>query len=150
MKIGDTIESAAWLTGEETHEQEVSYKDRVREAMGELCKNKGYRHGEVMFLKLRPGDERVPEVPDHIQGQDVQLLVGEAEVIGKRIERRPFLGELDRKDLERLRRITRAAHHTHRPGERLSDAEVDDIIETLGPEAALDTLRRAVSGDTLH
>ncbi|MDJ0896924.1 MAG: hypothetical protein QNJ92_17400 [Alphaproteobacteria bacterium] len=152
MKIGDTIESAAWLTGEETAQDVEQHRTLVREAMDDLCQVQGFRHGPVRFHELKPGDERVPEVPDHIQGLDVRLLVGEAEVTAKRVklERRPFIGELDRKDLERLRKITRRAHAKARPGETLTDLEVDDIIEQLGPEAALDTLRQQVNGQTLH
>ena len=152
MKIGDTIEAAHWLTGEETVLEVEMHRARVREAMDVLCKQGGFRHGPVRFMELQPDSEGVPEVPDHIQGMDVRLLVGECEIIAKRqqIEKRSFLGELDRKDLDRLRRITRRAHAKYRPRERLTDLEVDDIIEQLGPEAALDTLRKAVNGQTLH
>lgn len=152
MKLGDTAWHAAWLTGAETPEVRADFETRVREGIQELCREKGFLPGPVKFRECRPGEGNVPEVPDHIQGPDVRLLIGEADIIAPapRIERRSFLGELDQKDLARLRRITRKAwqkHYRHRP---ISDLEIDDIIETLGPEAALDALRKAANGTTLH
>lgn len=148
VKIGDTIESAAWLTGEETPEDLADYRDRVREAMDELCSMKGFVRGDARFSELPIGDERVPEVPDHIQGPDVRLLVGEAELIAvaPQINRRAFVGDLEPRDLSRLRQITREAWAKSNPGHVLSDVEVDDIIEETGPEAALDALRKSVQG----
>lgn len=76
---------------------------------------------------MKPGDERVPGVPDHIQGQDVRLLVGEALVLGRKtvLKLNSFLNDLDPKDLTRLRQITLQV-------------------------AALSTLRQNVDNGTLH
>ncbi len=150
MKPGQTIESAAWVTGEETPEQIAKYKTRVEEAIDALCAEHGMMHGPVQFIERKPGEDRVPEVPDHIQGQDVRLIGGEALVLGRKPDLRlkSFLNDLDPKDLGRLREITRRAAVKH--GQSLSTPEVDGMIEELGPEAALSTLRSAVDGGTLH
>ncbi len=153
MKIGDTIHHSAWLTGEETVPDVERFRDRVKEGMAELCHDMGFIHGPVRWLEKRPGEEGVPEVPDHIQGQDVSLLIGEADILAKApdIAPRKFVGDLDPKDLARLRQITRAAWAKHMPKlGRLTDAQVDDIIEDLGPDAALESVRQAVDGGTVH
>jgi hypothetical protein len=110
-----------------------------------LCNELGFYHGPVSFTEKRPEEDRVPEVPDHIQGSRVRLLVAEAEVVGKCPEspQGSFIANLDRKDLVRLRKVTRRAHAKNHPhGEDMTDPEVDEIIERYGPDAALETLRR--------
>lgn len=146
MRIGDTIEAAAWLTGTESEGVRKHYETDVCGAMDTLCAQLGFERGPARFSELQPEDDRVPEVPDHVTGPDVRLLVAEADVIAPApvIEQRSFLGELDRKDLERLRKIVRREYATRHPGARLTDLEADDVIEEVGPEAALDALRRAV------
>lgn len=152
MRVGDTIQSAAWLTGAETPTDRKRWEDRVTEAIDNLCGERGFTRGPVRFAEKHPLDSEVPPVPDHIQGPDVRLLVAEAEVTGEapKVEARGFLGDLDRKDLERLRAITRQAHAKRHPGETLTDLECDDIIEEVGPEAAMDAVRKAVNGERVH
>lgn len=148
MKIGDTIESAAWTTGDEPPETRAQYEEDVRFAITRLCDLNGFLHGPVTFTEFKPGDERVPEVPKHVQGSNVRLLIGEADVIARKPESKPhsFIANLDRKDLIRLRALTRKAalKMTRRI---ISDVECDAIIEACGPDAAIETLRRK---DTLQ
>lgn len=152
MRPGDTIESAIWLTGEETQDLRDRYEDDVRNAVSYICHEKGYTHGPVRFVEKRPGAERVPAVPDHVQGIDVRLLIGEADVTGNvpQLERRSFIGDLDAKDLERLRTVTRREYERAHPGQSLSNEECDDIIDELGLEAAVEAVRKAVEGQTVH
>lgn len=145
MNLGEVIESAIWLTGDESQELRKRYEQDVCQAIDDLCQEHAVLHGPVTFTEKRPGDDRVPPVPDHIQGGRVRLLVAESVVT----EHAPqtsigsFVANLELKDLTRLRKITRR----YRPG--LTDQQCDEIIEELGPEAALDTLRRNV-GVTVH
>lgn len=143
MKIGDVIETAIWLTGEENQEMRSRYERDVTEAIDCLCQEQHYLHGPVRFTEKKPGQDRVPEVPDHIHGINVRLLVAEAEVIAPAPQtvQGSFTANLDKKDLDRLRTITRQIRlKLHK--QRLTDEECDEVIEELGPEAALDTLRK--------
>lgn len=155
MRVGDVVETAVWLTGEEPKDLRDDYKADVREAISSLCQEKGFVHGPVEFVKKRPGDDRVPPVPNEVQGIDVHLLVAEAKIIG-RLDYRSggFIAELEPRDLERLRQITRRAHRAYLPdGEtprELTDQEVDDIIDELGPEAARDAIRSAYDRGMVH
>ena len=151
MKLNDTLQSARWIDGTETQEQRAQYESDVTNSMIALGDSDGWLIGPVTFTEKRPGDDQVPPVPDHIQGERIRLLVGEAEIVGKKPETTPasFIGNLDRKDLMRLRHLTRVAHAKTCPkrlGEHkpLSDSECDAIIEECGPEAAVATLKRTV------
>ena len=148
MRIGDVIESAIWINGEESQEQRQQYEADVRHAIDELCDSLGFYHGPVAFVEKRPEEDRVPDVPDHIHGIHVRLLVAEAEVTGKKPEtpRGSFIANLDHNDLMRLRQITQAAYMRQFSGRVLSVEETDAVIEAIGPESALDALRR----DRMH
>jgi hypothetical protein len=129
------------------------YRSQVIEGIDELCEEKGFVHGAPRFEELAPhSDPRVPEVPDHIHGPNVRLLIVEADLTGQVfvLSSRRFVGDLDTLDLARLRAITRKAHAEANAGQILTDMECDDMIEELGPEAALDAIRRAVDGHTVH
>ena len=142
MRIGDVIESALWITGDEPQTLRRQYERDVNNAIASLCEENGFEHGPVKFIEKHPDDDRVPDVPEHVQGSRVRLLVAEAEIVGKRplSSAGSFVANLEKKDLVRLRAITRrkwAERHQH----ALTDQQCDECIEELGPEAALDTLR---------
>lgn len=139
MNIGDTIESAIWVTGEESPEDRTRYEQDVCDAIGYLCHENGFVPGSVTFIEKHPMDDDVPEVPDHIQGEKVRLLVGESIIDSKLVKTSvgSFVANLDIKDLKKLRSITRQAARR-----QLSNMECDEIIEQIGPEAALNTLRK--------
>lgn len=142
MRIGEVVESAIWITGDEAQEVRTRYEQDVRVAIAEFCSQEGFTHGPVTFIEKHPGDDRVPEVPNHVQGSRVRLLVAEAELTGLVVQTSEgsFVANLDKKDLFRLRTITRRAwakqHH-----EILTDAQCDEYLEELGPEVAVETLR---------
>lgn len=150
MKAGDTIENAIWLNGTETPELLARYKGDVADAMIEVAQSQGAALTPLRWTEKRPGDERVPAVPDHIQGPDVRLLVAEADVVSMRAQDTGnFLAELEPRDLARLRRVTREAYARwcrENPGkgqrEPLTDRQCDTLINDLGPEAALASLER--------
>jgi len=152
MKLGDVIESGIWVTGEETPEQREQFKADVRQAIDELCDEYGYVAGPVTFRELRPGESRVPPVPDHIQGFDVRLLAAESVVVGvvPQLQRRKFIGDLDDKDLHRLRAVTRRKYAEFCPGQVLTDDDCDDIIDDLGLESAINAVRASVNGGMVN
>jgi len=135
MKLGDVIESSVWLTGDEPEEMRKRYENDVSEAIDYFCFEKSFIAGPVSFDEKHPMDD-VIEVPDHIKGSRVRLLVASATVVEKAVEtsRGSFVANLEMKDLKKLRTIIRR----HRD---LTDIDCDRIIEEIGPDAALDTLR---------
>ena len=146
MRIGDTSETAVWLNGEETLEQMKHFKGMVKEYFDELGNMKGFYHGPIKWTEKFPGGERVPPVPDHIQGINVRLLVAEADVVAEipRAARCKFVNDLDKKDLKHLRDVTRKNYAMKHPGVMLTDLECDEIIEEIGPEVAMEEVRRGV------
>ena len=146
MKVDDFIESAIWITGDESPLTRKRYEQDVNQAISDMCAEQGFEHGAVTFIEKRPGDDRVPSVPDHVQGSRVRLLVAEAKIIGRRVfTKGSFVSNLDKKDLERLRTITR-----REAKKVLTDEECDRFIEEYGPSAAVDTLRKSKIGVTVH
>lgn len=142
LRPGDVLEIAIWLDGTETPALRARFDKDLCTNLAEMAGIEGMIIGPLIMAEKRPGEDRVPKVPDHIQGPDVRLLVGEARVIC----RQPFfalpgsfVGDLDRKDLARLREITRRA-----APEQLSDMECERIIEEIGPAAAIEALRKMV------
>lgn len=156
MREGDVIESSIWLDGKETPEQRREHEELVKFNIDKLCEENGYLHGPVMFVEKKPGEERVPPVPKHIEesADDLSricLLVAEAAVTGKRplLPKGSFLANLDKHDLERLRSLTKSkAMDAY--GVVLSDHTADQIIEEAGPEAAVEALRNSVNGSRYH
>ena len=96
MRVGDVIELSVWITGDEPQELIDFYKKDVIEAVNENCNYHNVVHGEVTFHLKHPMDDRVPEVPDHIQGSEVRLLVAETKIMYKKYGKLPFSKELDR------------------------------------------------------
>jgi hypothetical protein len=146
--VGDMIETAIWLTGDESKELRKRYEGDVCLAIDDLCKELDLVHGPVIFSVNRPGEERVPEVPDHISGQCVRLLVGQSLVVGRTQSASPegsFINNLDPQDLFRLRDITRKVAPRY-----LTDEECDAVIEELGVDTALETLKENVRPFGLH
>lgn len=145
MKPGDIIEKAFWADGRETPGMlEQFYKDMLT-----LVEIDAERAGMVVlpptFVVKRPGEDRVPPVPKHIQGPDVRLIVAEARVAGERIiVVNSFLGDLDHKDLLRLRALMREIAPLYGYTEELTDEWCDKMIEQIGPKAAERAVRDKV------
>lgn len=144
MKPGDLAEIAIWLSGTETPEQIERWKTvDAPAALQDAERQHNVEVGPVTWTTKAPGEDRVPPVPDHINGPDVRLLIGEAKVRGKPLITREsgFVHDLTKDDLAKLRRMTRRAHRSMHPGDRLTDARCDAVIEALGPDVAVKTLR---------
>ena len=147
MQVGDLIESAIWVTGEESEKMLRDHEKHITSVIDDMCAQEDCIRGPLTFHKLKPGEERTPEVPDHIQGQKVRLLVAVATVVGSVVptSQGSFIGNLDRNDLVLLRFLTRKnAPHS------LTDEECDDVIEECGVVAALETIKYAVDGGIIH
>lgn len=153
MKPGEVLETAIWLDGTETTELIARYKEDCHECIRLAADEHKVLFSPIEFTEKKPGEDRVPPVPGHIHGPDVRLLIAEAMVLchAPQIITRSFLMDLDPKDLERLRQITRRVHAKDRPrGALLTDAQCDAIIEEIGPQAAYETVRKAVDDRVLH
>jgi hypothetical protein len=145
IAIGDLAHTAIWLDGKETEEEIARWKREAPEAMAGWAAQRGWKIGPVELTTLRPGDRRCPKVPDHIQGPDVRLLAAEAEIVGTVFvtkEKPGFAHDLEPDDFAKLAVITRRRYREAYPNEpELSDAQVRTLINDLGLETALDTLR---------
>jgi hypothetical protein len=135
MKPGDLAECAIWLEGTESEAMLRQWKIDCPYVMASAQEPK-LRLGPVSFEIKRPGEDRVPQVPDHVAGPHVRLLIATAEVLGFEPLGGSFLGELTEADLVKLRKATRKAH-----GKNLPDNVCDQIIERLGPVAATQDMR---------
>lgn len=147
---GDMFEMAIWLNGEETPENVKRWKEETcKNAVSDAEAEHNVIIGPVSFLIKRPGEDRVPQVPDHIKGIDVRLLVAQATVFAFKptLNDGPgFIHDVEPNDLAVLRKATREAHSKRYPGQRLNNKQCDQIINSLGPEVALKTLY----GSTTH
>ena len=150
MKLGDVVESAIWMDGTETTEQRKSHDQHVTTAINRLCEQEGFICGPITFLEKKPGGDRVPSVPKHIEetAEDfskIRMLIAESTITKKMpaTSKGSFVANLEKKDLKALRKITRKAY-AKSYGMLIGNTKCDEIIEALGPDAALETLR------TLH
>lgn len=141
-KPGDVLEVAIWLDGTETQELKDRFANDIRNALATT----DLITGPVIMTELKPGDERVPPVPDNLQGPNVRLLVGEAVVVDYApVYESRFVDDLEPVDLERLRTILRRVHQSYNPGKpELSNEKCDEYINVNGPSAALEALREQV------
>lgn len=142
LKEGDVLEFAIWMDGRETEEMKLDYAKQLSSVIAGIPAITG----PLMMHEMRPGEDRMPEVPKGMMGPDVRLLVGESTVISLLEETEGnFVGDLEPKDLERLRAILRRVHRSWNPGSpELSTEKCDEYINRNGPNAALDALRNQV------
>ena len=151
--VGDVLESAIWLDGRETAEHRKAFEAEVNAALALSARRHGHVLGPVTWTEKKPGDDRVPPVPNHIQGPNVRLLVAEAMIVNTVSIMRELPGfahDLESDDLALLRRITRRKYREQYPGQpELTDRQCDTLINDLGPEAALDTLKALKPSDLI-
>ena len=144
---GAVIEAAIWADGNETEEQVARFETDLQANLAAMAYEEEVVIGPTTIHEKYPGTDRVPDVPDNIQGENVRLIVGEATVTcfksKIKIEQYSLAADLDHKDLVRLRKITRKAYARHFPHHApLTDIECDATIDELGPEAAEEALRQ--------
>lgn len=152
--VGQVLEFAIWATGAETLDQIMRFqREDIPQAFARVAERWCLLLGPVRVVHKKPGQERVPTVPDWVKGPDVRLIVAEAEVLAHLKLALPgvgFVQDLTADDLQTLRRITRRAHRRAHPGmPPLPDENCDAIIEAMGPEVAVSQLR-AAAGATQH
>ena len=154
MKVGEVLELAIWLSGKETERELEHWKTVVcPEEFNERARRHGLISSPPEFTIKQVGEDRVPVPPAHISGPDVRLLVAEAKVGPGRpviLKETGFAADLEKNDLARLRRLTRAAHTKTHPGDRLTDRQCDQIIEAQGPDVAVKTLEDDRNGRSIH
>jgi len=141
LEVGDVVHNSIWLDGNETPEMRKHFEQEVEEAIEYFCYSNGMEHGPIKWVEKHPEDSDVPPVPDHIQGDRVRLLYAETTITHKRIQVKApsFIAELEKDDLDTLRKITRRAL----PRDIIfDDKDIDAIIEELGPEAAMAAVRK--------
>ena len=142
MHIGETVENSWWLTGYETREQVEAIAIALKHSLTEETLKSGLYHGPVHGYNLEPGDPRTPDVPEHIMGPCVILLVAEAEVIGAIPP--GMSSDLDMPSLEAMRDVTRKAYAERNPGALLTDMECDDVIDRIGENTVAGMVKEAV------
>lgn len=148
IKVGDTLEIAWWLDGRETTHQINQMKDVDFPAEIKNIENEyGILFAPPNYTIKLPGEDRVPQVPNHIHGPDVRMLVCESMAIANKpkkltqsSELTGFTLDLPKDQLQRLRVITRRAYFRFH-GVHISNKNCDQIIEALGPDVAMRTLR---------
>jgi hypothetical protein len=154
VKVGEILELSIWADGHETTEMVAQFYSDVQEAVRQCAERNQLVFAPVQFFEKKPGEDRVPPVPKHVQGPNVRLIVAEALAIGERqVRLTSFLNDLDPIDLKRLRLITRRVHYGLNPDgtkRRLTDAEVDRVIEEYGPQAAADVIRSGMQSGMVH
>jgi hypothetical protein len=137
--IGEVHEAAAWF--------HIGAMDRVCidvQSAFDADRSEGYEFGLIAWEVLAPGEGVAPACDN--AAPTLRLLVGRAKVTAEPA-RGTFLAELDRVDLNRLRKLTREAHRAQFGGKvrPMRNAEVDDVIEEFGPKAAEGALRELVA-----
>lgn len=152
MNIGETVEICAiWLAGTETPEHFRQFHADVDEALKSQAGR--YNLSPITWTEKKPGEDRVPPVPAHIDGPNVRLLVGEAVIVSLRQSMKTpvgFVHDLEPNDRALLRRITRRVRKRMFPYEgEITDRQCDTVINDLGPDAALETLKNLRRSDLI-
>jgi hypothetical protein len=146
LRAGETLEAAFWLTGKETRDDLVRITENAQNAFERAAEHHHVVLTTPKARTLRPGGERVPQVPDEISGPDVRLLVYEATILCPMPDfslAPSILADLEPKDLALLRKVTRDAHRKrYKRATPLTNEECDRIIEEIGPDAAVNALRK--------
>lgn len=152
LRLGEILQTGVWLTGKEAEGMAERYANDLRANLDSMAETEGMVIGTLKMTFMRPGEERVPQVPDEIHGPNVRFLVGEAQVVDYMpiASEGMFVADLEPKDLERLRVILRRVYQQYNPGKpQLSNERCDQFINQNGPDAALSALREQV-GATIN
>ncbi len=143
------IEFAIWYDASEHLDPINSCSESIKDALDAICTNKNVGHGEISYEILKPGDDRVPLVPrwlEIITGAIPRLLLATTKTTSS-LHKGPtgIIGDLDKKDIARLRAITRRVHRKSYPKTTsLTNQECDRIIDQIGMEVVMAQLRSNV------
>ena len=140
-EIGQPFHAADWYR---TPVERENVRSAIQEIFRELGADLNVAFGPIEWDDMTP--EEAPCAPPMRQfdQRGVMLLVGTAEVRLRLSTGRAFVEELDEDTLHELRRVTREAYERDNPGMRLSDEQVDGMIETIGPQTAARQAAKAV------
>ena len=144
-KVGDTLEVSLWYNSEKPGEYQ-SAVEGISMALNRTEDLFELRLGPVETEVLEPGDERVPDPNPDFAGTP-KLLIGWATVIYVMTSlegyQEGFTEDLDEEALQTLRKVTQIAYMKNKPANhlRLTDEQLDIIINEVGPETAIKNLR---------
>ncbi len=144
-KSDNELEVAIWYDANEQLDPITFCSESIKDMIDMVCTKKNHTHGDINYEILKPEDDRVPSVPrwlEIIDGAIPRLLVATTEVMSN-IQQEPLnmVGDLDKKDLKRLRAITRREHRMAHPNTTpLTNRECDQLIDRLGLEVVLEQL----------
>lgn len=148
--MGKILTASLWFNADDPTEKE-SAKTGIRLAIDIAAQKQGMEHGPVSFRTLEPYDKEIATLPPPQFGPGTKCMVGEAKARPAFHVVKPksgFTHELEAADLEILRAKTRQALDAAYPNDKdRSNARVDAIINEIGPETALKTLK---SDDTVY
>lgn len=139
MQEGDTAQLARWFCAEDGEDEKRKWMmSGCKAHMDQSAEFYGVMLGDVEFRELSPGDAEAGYPPDDKSGTDWVLVVGEAQVTGKRpyVAQKTFIEDLELKDLKALRNVTRTVYARYNPASVsfLSDEACDEIIEGLSAD----------------
>ncbi len=145
IEIGSELEFALWYDANEHLDPINSCSASIKDTLDIICAKNKIIHGNINYEILKVGDDRVPLVPrwlEVIDGALPKLLVATTKITGNdRQESMGIIGDLDKKDVVRLRVITKRQYHKVYPKDNpLTDHECDQIIDKLGLEVVMDQL----------
>jgi len=146
MNIGSEIEAAIWYDAGNCIDPVNDFGDSIKEGISQMCLKHSVVCGGTEYEVLKPGDDRVPRVPkwlEKIDGSIPRLLVARTRIIATASVQNSIgiIGDLDHKDVMRLRALTRMKYQQLNPGSgKLTDQQCDEIIDTLGLEVVLEQL----------
>ncbi len=150
----EELEVAIWYDANEYVDPIKSCSGSIKDMIDIMCSGTKDTHGDIDYKILKPGDDRVPLVPrwlEKIDGAMPRLLVATTKtqlmssVSSVNQELPSIVGDLDKRDIARLRLITQKAHHKARPDDSpLTNYECDQIIDKLGIEIVMDQLKSSV------
>ncbi len=148
-ETNNELEVAIWYDANEYADPINSCSESIKDMIDTLCIATSDVHGDIDYNILKPGDDRVPSVPrwlENINSAVPRLLVATTKTTNDvHQETTSIIGDLDKKDVVRLRYITRRAHHMQYPrGDTLTDYECDQIIDKLGIQIVMDQLKSSV------
>ncbi len=147
LRPGEILQTGIWLTGMEAEGMAERFALDMRANLDSMATAEGVVIGTLQMTYMQPGEDRVPPVPDHVHGPNVQFLVGEAKVVDHLTVANDssFVADLEPKDLERLVTILRRVHQSYNPGKpELALEKCHEYINQNGPDAALAALREQV------
>ena len=150
-KPNEKLEVAIWFDANKHADPIISCSESIRDMLDIICtKNKVVR-SDISYEILRPEDDRVPSVPrwlEKIKGSIPRLIVATVKVKAS-VYREPIgiIGDLDKKDITRLRVITQREHRMAHPNTTpLTDYECDQLIDKLGLQVVMEQL----GSNTVH